>query len=97
MHELDEIFEIKIDGRKEMKICEKEGESYYLIKQGSITEFLIKYDDEQETTISIEDRDEVKKHWDIVMNDEGCVGGHKLRAINAVRKINGLNPLPKGE
>ncbi len=46
MHELDEIFEQQIDGRKEMKISEKEGESYYLIKYGGITEFIIKYDDE---------------------------------------------------
>ncbi len=93
MHELDEIFEQQIDGRKEMKICEKEGESYYLIKYDDITEFIIKYDDEQETEITTTDRNEIKKNWDIVMSDEGCIDSHKLRAINTIRKINGLEPL----
>ena len=78
-----------------MKICEKEEESYYLIKYGDITEFIIKYVDEQKTEITTTDRNEIKKNWDIVMSDENCTSGHKLRVINAIRKINGLDPLPK--
>jgi len=95
MHELDMIFKLEIDGRKEVKICEKEGESYFLIKQGGSTKLMIKYDDEQETTITTEDREEIKKHWDILMNDDCCTGGHKLRTLNAVRIIKGLDPLTK--